>query len=590
MNKSVKQPIKPSVLMPKKDPSRLLLISGAAAALIGGGAIAGWFLVVKPQQEASLPTGVGVIPANVLMTVSVSTNPAQWQQLRALGTTQSRAVLDQNLTQLRDRLFTKNGLDYAQDIQPWVGQEVTLAFLPAAATSDAKQPTSPTLAAPGQAIAAVLPIANPIQALQILKKSQSGSQWTERTYQGIQIRERQGKTTPALSTSVLENQFLVVTTTPKLMEQVIDASKTGVSVADTPGYQQVWDSIKTEPILAKIFVNVPAAAKAVAAGGLSPVTPESLAQRQQNQGFASSVSLTASGLSFQGISWLKPDSERSLLVQNNARIIPSLLPASTYMMASGSDLKQLWQDYGQGAQTNPVAPIPPEQLRDGLKSLTGLDFEKDFLAWMGGEYALAFVPAPASAARTSGTGIALLAQASDRRAGEDFFQKLDQAVSSRHQFQVKPDTVNGQSVTTWSDAAGRLIASHGWLENNVAFFTAGAAITDTLVPRPKTTLADSALFTKAVPTGLKPNNGHFFLNVSQTINHPMPLLPFLPSGNPLVQAIDTIGVTAAVRDTYSTRFDIWVQLQKSGTVQPLPNPGVSLQENPKNSSPTPSPQ
>ncbi|WP_162182943.1 DUF3352 domain-containing protein [Neosynechococcus sphagnicola] len=262
----------------------------------------------------------------------------------------------------------------------------------------------------------MFPIANPAQALQTQQQSQAQQQglWNSRDYQGFQVRERQGGAPQTLTTTVLDNRYLVMGTAPKLVEQVIDTYKGAANITDTSGYQQALTSIRVDQPFARLFVNVQAAA-AVLPSATTPISPDSLLQRQQNQGLAATVSLTADGLLFKGISWLRPDSRRKLVVENRAQIMPSRLPADTFLMVSGGNLKQLWQDYGQGAQTNPIAPIPPERLQEGLKMLTGLDFEKDFLAWTGGEYALALTPT--ATPQTPGVGLAVLLQASDRRGG-----------------------------------------------------------------------------------------------------------------------------------------------------------------------------
>lgn len=75
-----------------------------------------------------MPVGVNFIPQDALIAISVSTESAQWQQLQEFGTKQTQAELNKSLTQLRDRFLTANGYNYQQDIQPWIGKEVTIAF------------------------------------------------------------------------------------------------------------------------------------------------------------------------------------------------------------------------------------------------------------------------------------------------------------------------------------------------------------------------------------------------------------------------------------------------------------------------------
>src|SRR5512147_2826698 len=103
--------------MRKKFQSSLILTSAAIAAIITGGAAAYWVLIQEKYSSGNLPVGASLIPQDVLMAFSVSTNERQWQQLREYGTLQSQAAFEQNLTKLRDRFLTTNGFNYQQHIQ-----------------------------------------------------------------------------------------------------------------------------------------------------------------------------------------------------------------------------------------------------------------------------------------------------------------------------------------------------------------------------------------------------------------------------------------------------------------------------------------
>lgn len=107
-----------------------------------------------------------------------------------------------------------------------------------------------------------------------------------------------------------------------------------------------------------------------------------------------------------------------------------------------------------------------------------------------------------------------------------------------------------------------MTATHGWLDGNVAFLTLGAPVADTIVPKPATTLASTEQFQKTVPSELNPNNGQFFLNVDSTVKA-LPLPQFFPGQQMLVEAMRSIGVTAAVSDPRSIRYDIFVALKKA---------------------------
>lgn len=569
----------------KKFP--LLLTVGAATFLIAGGGLAYWILSQPKASPEDLPIGADVVPQDALMTLSVTTDRGQWDSLRQFGTPQSQSAFDQGFAQVRDRFLTANGFDYERDIQPWVGREVTVAFLASSLPTVPETPNAPIPPPPSaQSAAIVLPIQDGLKAKEILEKprSQSG-QLSQRNYKGFQIQESSGTGSRRYSAAALDGKYLVVTTDPKSMDKVIDTYQGGASLAATPGYTRALGRIKVSQPFGKVYVNLPAAAALTAASSGRPLSGESLAQVQQNQGLAATVTLESDGIHLKSVSWLKPDSQRKYQMQNAARVMPSRLPAETLIMASGGNLKQFWQDYTQGATANPVVPIPPDTLRQGIQSTIGMDWEQDFMSWMEGEFSLGLVMSPTGNTPTLPFSILLMVQASDRRAGETALKKLDEAMTNKYKVKVEETQVGGQTVTNWAVGVGGPTVSHGWMDGNIAFLSLGAPIANALLPKPAKVLADSEAFKQAVKSDLNPNNGNFYINIEQANAKNLPLLQ-LPAGNKeIVAAIRTIGVTAAVSDDRTSRYDVFVGLQKAGKLNPLPQPTVP----PVEPSPTTSP-
>lgn len=536
--------------MPEKNKPSLLLTLGAAGLLIGGGATAYWILTQRSGWLGNMPVGANIIPQDALLTLSVSTESNKWQQLREFGTKQTQAELDKNLAELRDRFLTSNGYNYQQDIQPWVGDEVTIAFL------------SPQTNTSTQSVVMVLPIENPAAALQVLEKPLPLKQgkWIDRKYKGVQIKETQGVPSQNYSATVLDRRFLVVTDNPKATERAIDTYIGGASLAKTDGYTQALGKIEATSRFAQLYVNVPVAALVAAANPGRSVSPQGLAQLQDHQGLATTITLEPEGIQFKSISWLKPNAKRVHVVENKAANMQRRLPAQTLMMVSGGNLQQLWQDYAQGVKSNPKAPIPPENLRGGVKSLTGLDLDEDLLSWMGGEFSLSVLPA---APKTENFALSLvfMVQTSDRKRAEKSLTQLDEVMNRQYQFQVQEAKVDGLPVVNWISPFGTLTATHGWLDGNVAFLSLGAPVADRILPKPATTLASTELFQKTVPSELSPNNGHFFLDVNSTAKA-LPLPQFFPGQATWVEAMRSIGVTTAVSDERSVRYDVFVSLKK----------------------------
>ncbi len=566
-------------MIKKKKPSLLLPI-GAAVLLIGGGGAAYWALTKGGIGSGDLPVGADLIPQDALMTLSVSTDPGQWQQLREFGTPQSQAAFDQNLAQLRDRLLTANGYDYEKDIQPWIGKEASIALLAPQPVSSAPD-VAPVLPKPVAIV--VLPIQNPLQAKQLLEKprSQTAGKLVDRTYKGFQIKETQGKA-ENFSVTVFDGKLLVVATDPKAMDRAIDTYKgeQGQSALKaTPGYTQALGKIQATPAFGRLYLNFPAATAFTVANAPKAAASPNLAQMSQTQGVAATMNLEAEGIHFKGITWYKPNSQKTYKVENNAKSMPGRLPQNTLLMASGGNLKQFWQNYTQGATAINLAlpPVAPDWLPNALKSTINMDLDKDFLAWMEGEFALAMVGVPDGSPSGLPFNLLFMVQSTDRRATEATFKQLDQTMADKYKFKVEEAKAGDQPITNWTLPAIGFAVTHGWLTDNVAFVALGSPtvpVVNDIVPKPATSLAGSQPFKASVPSDPNPNNGNFFANLDLYKAKKLPL-PQLPLGNQnLIDAIRSIGVTAAISDDRSTRYDVSLLLQKAGKPAPLPSPTV----------------
>ncbi|BCL37572.1 DUF3352 domain-containing protein [Nostoc sp. MS1] len=564
-----------SVPMKKLKKPSLTLTLSAAGLLIGGGAVAYWLFNQAQPFSRNLLVGANIIPQDALFAVSLTTDSKQWQKLQEFGTKETQTLVNENLIQLRDRFLTSHGYTFEKDIQPWVGNEVTLAILTPDISKSAARPVSINAQAISsqQSMVMVLPVDNLEKAKSILTQPKPSNlgKWSEYNYQGITIRQSQGQTAENFSAALIDNRFLIITDSPKVAEKTIDAYKSKTTLANTGGFADNFTKIASYQPLAQFYLNVPDAAKIASVAPNRALPAQVLAQLQNNQGLAGSVTLESEGIRIKGVSWLNPRSQRVLAVENDAGSMQNRVPVGTIMMLSGANLQRLWSDYVLTAQNNPLAPIPPEQLRSGVKSLTNLDLEQDLLKWMKGEFAISLIPGSPKPNSPDNfrAALVLMIQAKDRQQAEASIKQLDDVMKNQYQFQIQPATVAGKPVVNWISPFGTLTATRGWLDNDVAFLSIGAPITDKILPKPNNTLADSSAFQQTVPAEPNPTNGQFYLDVEQTAkNFPLPSL--IPQQQTLLQATRSIGVTSAVSDNRSTRYDIFLALKKNGNSAAIP--------------------
>ncbi|MCT7979292.1 DUF3352 domain-containing protein [Laspinema olomoucense] len=553
-------------------------IAAVAAVLLLGGAITAFWAIAQKRPLPEIPVGAELIPEDALMTLSLTTNAGQWQRMREFGTPESQKLLDNYLVQLRDRYLTANGFQYEKDIQPWVGSEVTLGFLPpfpvnAAGENKEEVVPSPAAFSGRQSLLMVLPIANPSRAKQILESAQppQGGRWVPRTYKNIEIKETQGVPDEnRFSVTVIDGRYLAIAKDSETINRAIDTFLGAPSIVDAPGAIAAWQKIETSRPFGRFYVNVPVAA-AVASLNSDRADPNEIAQQQQNQGFATSITLQTEGIAFDTVAWLKPDSERKYAVENNGKTMTTRLPADTLMMMSGGNLQRVWQDYSQGVATNPLAPISPDWLKTAIRNTTTLDLEKDLLPWMQGEFSLAMLPPAENNTSFFPVGVVLMVQASDRRAGEAILAKLDKVMTEQYNFKVEQAQIGEQPLVKWTAQNGSVSVNHGWLDGNVAFISVLAPVAERIIPKPQTPLAMSQQFQSVVPLELSPNNGHFFMDMERTLNQNTPAWLQLPPQQQIaISAMRAIGVTAAIENQRTTRYQVFVAMKKAGSAQPLP--------------------
>ncbi|KOR35246.1 MULTISPECIES: DUF3352 domain-containing protein [Planktothricoides] len=564
--------------MISQDKRNIMIATGAATLVLIGGIATFWGITSKQSQSQGL-LGSELLPENTLMAISVTTDERQWTKLRQFGTPESQKIFDGKLTELRDRFLTANGYNYVEDMQPWVGREITIGFLPPPGlnlTEKEKESTPPT--APGtlasQSVVMVLPIANAAKAKQFLASPKSVGQvkWVDRTYQGIEIKETVDRIPENYSISVIGGKYLAIANSSEAINRAIDTYKKGSSLREGSGVKQAWANLDESRAFAQFYVNIPVAAAVTALQLDQAVSPQSLASVQQQQGMATNVMLEPEGIRFQSIAWLKADSDRKYPIPKPGDSILNRLPSETSMVVSGENLQQLWQDYIQGTQTNPLAALKPDWLPTAIKNTTKLDLEKDLLSWMAGQFALGLVAAGENNNDSKfQSALVFMVKASDRRAGENIFRQLDQVMAEQYNFKVEPGKIGEEPIVNWTSEYGALQVTHGWLDGDLAFLTFGAPLSPTFVPKPSNPLGMNQEFQQAVPSQLSPNNGQFFIDVERIINqNPPSWLRLPPDQKTMVNGIRSIGVTAANLSPRTAQYEIFVRLKTAGTPGPLP--------------------
>ncbi|WP_187329365.1 DUF3352 domain-containing protein [Halomicronema hongdechloris] len=588
-----------SKLSRKKPP--LLFTLGTAVLLIGGGLIAYWTLSRRGPGSQAIPAGSQVIPESALMAATLPTANNPWRQLRQFGTAETQARFDQWLIQGQQRLWGQHPPDFSRDLPTWVGPEITVALLPAAAAAAPPEAELPPFQQAQPLV--VVPIADAVAAQAWLaERPDLADDTASRDYRGVTITPIPRPQGSPLFAAVLTPDWVVLSPHEVALEQAIDTTQGGRSLAQRPGYGSAFQQVAAAPAFGRLYLNMAAAAQQIALNAQPPLPPSQWQALQAPRGLAAVLYLESQGLRMQGLSWLPPNSDQTYASQNGPDQLPRQLPAETLMMVSGGNLEQFWQDLSQGLQLGALLPLNPENLSAGLQASTGLRLEEDLLPWMQGEFALAVLEsaaepaapgdAPDSADDTvplPSTNLVALVQVSDREAAEQAFERLDQVMVNRYRFQVDSLELSGRPVTRWTTPYQSLQLSHGWLADSTAFFTVGAGVAATLLPAPEASLTATEAFERAFRQSPRVNNGHFFVDFERLRQSTDSLwLPDLPADSLIGSgAIQSIGVTATVDSPRHIRYDLYVGLKRGPRPRPLPTPAPSPQSDDDGTASTP---
>ncbi|MEM7795066.1 MAG: DUF3352 domain-containing protein [Cyanobacteria bacterium P01_C01_bin.118] len=539
----------------KQRPPLLLTITTAVLIVLGGTAA---YLGIGQRfsPKPKLPAGVELVPGDALVALTLTTDDNQWTRLRQLGSPESQKLLDRWLVKWRDRIITANGYRFRTDIQPWIGDQITVAFLPRA--SDSKNATE---------LVAIVPIADAAKAQELMTEPQDGTR-TDRNYQDIAIQTITTTNGETYETTVLANKWLVIASNAKGVEAVIDSfSGNSASLATDDAYRRAFGYVHMPSAMANIYINAPVAAEVLLGSETLPGI----------NGMVATANLLPNGLDIEATTWLGPEDQPVYRDLTNTRSsTPQRLPESTVMMLSTSGIGPMWQSLSEAEQLKTMLPISVDALTRGLKDQTGLDLENDVLPWLAGEFAVGLLPpADITDSPVPMGQLALVAEVSDREAAETTWTQLDEAMVSRFRFEVDPQQINSQPVNRLVSFYGGISMGHGWLDKDVTFFGMGPEVLSAIAPRPNKSLKANRAFQTLLDISPQESSGYFFLDVDR-LNDLQGTIPFptVPDGA-LFSAVKSLGITTSVKDERNLRYDIFVELPKGRRVKPLAGGSIS---------------
>jgi len=520
-----------------------------------------------PQKLRSPAPISQFLPADTPLVGLVSTKTEKWQSL-------SKFELFAQIFAFAEKTFSPQmGWNYQTDIKPWLGEQVAVAFMP-------QKVSNPISLNDNFLILASVKDAQQLQALVDKFKANKSPEVIERQYKGVKILEwkpskltapESPEATPPVSKSLLKTSQLPIPTSllaaipgiPTIpMPKPNSIKSRGMAIAILPGYvvtasnalpiEQLLDTppgtnlaqnpnfkhLTQHPQYSKALFTLYedpnkflALFKSLAQDPSLPfpippsaINPAQVAQYNSINGL---VWEQAEGLRLQLNAYRKNSSLANNLTPNSAQLI-SRIPAPAYATTTGSNIYGQWQMLVTVLSSNPQFKDGLQKFNQTVTSTTGLDFNKDILGWMDGEYALFFYPTKQGLLSSQiKMGLGFFVQTTSRPKAEASLNKLGTSIKAISGGVLSIDThknIEGFSINAWKFGEQSVFA-YSWVDNKTLLISTGLEAMNELLPQPSRQLPKDYNFATATSSLPAPNQGYFYINMGSSLSWVYSLAP-----------------------------------------------------------------
>lgn len=574
-----------------------ILIAGVVVLLIG---IGGYWL--RSQSQLTLlqggtqatPQAAMFVPKQAPVMASILVNPDRLESLvQAVARSKERRNTRMELNQLKTSLLANSGLDYRRDIQPWLGDEISLAITSQDIDRDASNGRQP-----GYLMA--LATRKPERSREFLelffsKRAIAGTDLVSEQYKGVQLlynnsRPQLGeknafepsstKNAGMLTGAIVGDNFVLFANHPKVLKDALNnVQAPDLSLTTSSQYQQALTLLPPQRI-GVTFLNFPSRA---ASSELEP------AQTYQTQIVA--LELNRQGLLAETTILGTPKQEVSTQAPALSQPVKALqyIPAATGFSISGSDLSrlentdlnQLWTKVSAGLFSLGdalISQLVNQPLAD-LQARWGIDLPKDIFSWVQGEYALGLLPRSDS----SNPDWIFVAEKSDATLAG--ISHLD-AIAQSKGLSITALNEGNQKITAWtqltsvpntsSDADRQTIALkakvegvHAEVGNYEVLTSSVEAMNEALRASQIGSLVDNPKFKASIDTIPQPNQGYVYLDWTATqgiLERQLPIVKLLEVvGKPFFSNLRSLTISNYGSETEFLKGGVFFQFSPQST-------------------------
>ncbi len=497
------------------------------------------------------PIAAQFLPKQSPLVFSVLVNPDRLTQVAKQGTKSSdRHNLEQELKTLKQQLKQIWSIDYDQDLQAWLGEEVTVAVT----TTDLDHELANGLQ-PGYLLALAVKAPNiPIKCLDAFwqKQAIAGADLKFEQYQGVSLVSATNYDQDSVITGTAIGKFVIFANDLKVLRTAINNLQApNLALSNNINYQESLQQLGNNRV-ALSYVNFNQLKQWVANSGSAiaslvnqlPLSRLTLGWGIENFGIKAETILAVD-------SRFEPQATKTIDQNTSLQYIPSGSSVIT-----GRDLSQNLEII-----TNTVAPYP--QLKLALTTLIAKISDRlnhpelEKLQWLDGDYAIAFLPQISS----DRPNWLMVAENTNSELVSSSLKQLDQNASDT--FTVAEIIVNNYPIKVWTKltstngvVTGSVTAAHAEIGDRIFVANSVEAIVSALdapikhesiisSDRPFQAIADSISAQSFIYLNNPINIPINFSSEYLPINFLQPLLHHIES-----TAIATTGAKVTAQTTY----------------------------------------
>ncbi|MDY6782332.1 MAG: DUF3352 domain-containing protein [Cyanobacteriota bacterium] len=371
--------------------SLFAILAGVALVLLlaAGGSLY-WILSKSPLPllltgVKDNPAAAVFIPKQAPVVVSLLANPERLETfVRSATPLRQRKRAQAELEQLQQGLLANTGADYNEDIQPWLGDELTFALTASDFDRDGDNGEQPGYlwvadSKDGDAAREFL------QSYYAKDAIAGTSELVSEPYKGVNLIYRRNLTdnTTTSASAVVGDRFVLFANHPRILREALNnAQAVDLNLQRNPAYQKALSTLQG-PRIGVSVIDLPALAGFVAK---QPVPPE------LQQTLTVGLALSRQGLIAKtALAGFKGDENVSPALSQPVKAL-ELIPARAMAAAAGTDLQQQWEQVSTGVTPDSAPAQLLDRVVSRLNESLDIDVVEEIFSWARGEYAIALLP------------------------------------------------------------------------------------------------------------------------------------------------------------------------------------------------------